>query len=64
MSPKIIKKGEFDPSKLKKFDNELDFKKLGTKESQELKVPEFQMNAQHARQVAVLVTRNIMLNLS
>jgi flagellar assembly protein FliH len=53
LSPKIIKKGKFDPSNIRKFDSELAPRKISVSESQHLKPPKFEKNIHHAEKVAI-----------
>lgn len=53
MSPKIIKNGTFDTSKIQRFDSELSHKKIGATEAQGTEAPKFEKNVHHAEKVAV-----------
>jgi len=54
LSPKIIKSGSFDTSKIKKFDSELSPKKIAPNDFQgTAATPKFEKNVHHADKVAI-----------
>ena len=53
MSPKIIKKGSFDTSQIKKFDSELAPRKITEKDSSHIGTPKFEKNVHHAEKVMI-----------